>query len=285
MTNIMSETTKFMATALLFAFLGQSCLMLRTSHKKTVKFFERANTKFLDTSFIDGKNKIHYLQTGNRNNATIVFIHGSPGSWNTFKQYLVDSTLLSQFNMVSVDRPGFGYSKFGEAKNLETQSKYLKEFIKSIQNNKPIILVGHSLGGPVITKLAVENPALFSNLVILAGALDPAAEKSEKWRTILKKPPFRYLLPGALRPSNDELWWLKKDLQSLKLQLPNLIANVTIIHGTKDRLVPFSNVTYMKAEFTNAKTLQIIAIEKANHFIPWYHYDRIRNTLLTLKIN
>jgi hypothetical protein len=23
---------------------------------------------------------------------------------------------------------------------------------------------------------------------------------------------LRYLIPGALRPSNDELWWLKKDL-------------------------------------------------------------------------
>jgi hypothetical protein len=60
----------------------------------------------------------------------------------------------------------------------------------------------------------------------------------------VKSVPLRYLVPGALRPSNDELWWLK-NLFSLAPELKK-ITSAVIIHGTKDALVPFSNVAFMK---------------------------------------
>ena len=55
-----------------------------------------------------------------------------------------------------------------------------------------------------------------------------------------------------------------------------------IIHGTKDQLVPFSNVPFMEKELINAKSIDVIAIEGANHFIPWEHFDVIRDRLLVL---
>ena len=74
--------------------------------------------------------------------------------------------------------------------------------------------------------------------MILAGAIDPNAENPEEWRPILMAKPIKYLIPGALRPSNDELWWLKDDLKIMKPQLHKITSNVIIIHGTKDQLVP-----------------------------------------------
>jgi pimeloyl-ACP methyl ester carboxylesterase len=253
------------------------------SPKKAKEFFEISKTSYIDKSFIDGDNKIHYIQTGNQNNPTIIFVHGSPGSWDAYKEYLKDTLLLKKYRMIAIDRPGFGYSNFRNAQNLETQSKYITTFIKSIDNKKPIILVGHSMGGPVITKLAIDNTKMFSDLVILAGSIDPKAETPEKWRPIIKAFPLRYLIPGALRPANDELWWLKKDLVVMKPNLKNIISDVTVIHGTKDQLVPFSNVGFIKNEFVNAKSMTIIPIENANHFIPWEHYKEIRNVILNLK--
>ncbi len=261
----------------------QSCMMMRMSPKKTKDFFEISKTSYLDKSFIDGENKIHYIETGNENNSTIIFVHGSPGSWDAYKEYLKDTLLLKKYRMIAIDRPGFGYSNFRNAQNLETQSKNITTFIKSIDNKKRIILVGHSMGGPVITKLAVDNPKMFSHLVILAGSIDPKAENPEKWRPIIKAFPLRYLIPGALRPANDELWWLKKDLVIMKPNLKNIISDVTVIHGTKDQLVPFSNVEFIKNEFINAKSMTIIPIENANHFIPWEHYQEIRNVILNLR--
>ncbi len=257
-------------------------MLMRTNTKKTKQFFEKSNTVFNDKTFSYGENKIHYIQTGKDTNPTIVFVHGSPGSWDAYKNYLKDSLLLKKFRMFAIDRPGFGFSNFRKAQNLENQSKIITQFIKSIGNNKNIILVGHSMGGPVITKLAIDNPTFYSHLLILSGAIDPKAETPENWRRIIKAFPLRYLIPGAFRPSNDELWWLKKDLISIKPNLNEIISNITVIHGTKDPLVPFSNVEFIKNEFVNAKSMNIIPIENANHFIPWEHYELIRNSMLEL---
>ncbi len=281
--NIKNRVT-IVSILIVYLLVCQSCAMMRTSTKRTKVFFENSKTTYVDKSFIDGKNKIHYIQTGNQDKPTIIFVHGSPGSWDAYKDYLKDTLLLQKYRMIAIDRPGFGYSNFRKAQNLETQSKYITKFIKSIDNKKPIVLVGHSMGGPVVTKLAVDNPTLFSHLVILAGAIDPSAETPEKWRPIIKAFPLRYLIPGALRPANDELWWLKKDLIAMKPNLKNIISDVTVMHGTKDPLVPFSNVAFIKKEFVNAKSMTVIPIENANHFIPWEHFEQVRNVILNLKI-
>ena len=55
-----------------------------------------------------------------------------------------DKDLLTKFRMISIDRPGFGYSDFGDAKNLDEQSKLISPFVRSIKNDKPIYAIGHS---------------------------------------------------------------------------------------------------------------------------------------------
>ena len=262
----------------------ESCMKMRTSTKKTKEFFNSNATAYQDRTFEFDGHQIHYIQTGNPEKPTLFFVHGSPGSWDAYKRYLSDSLLLKKYRLIAIDRPGFGYSDFREAQNLETQSEWITKLIQSIANKKPIALIGHSMGGPVITKLAVDNPSLYAHLVILAGAIDPKAETPEKWRPIIKAFPLRYLIPGALRPSNDELWWLKKDLVKMQPELSKITSNIIVIHGTKDPLVPFSNVAFIQKEFTHASLITVIPIENANHFIPWEHYDTIRGALLNLKM-
>lgn len=227
---------------------------------------------------------MHYVKTGGDDQPTLFFVHGSPGSWDAYKNYLKDTLLLQKYRMITIDRPGFGYSDFGKAENVETQAEIIMQFIKTIENKKPIVLIGHSMGGPVIVKMATLNSHLYSHLVVLAGSVDPKAETPEVWRSVIKKTPMRYLIPGSLRPSNDELWWLKEDLIAMKPQLKNIACKVTIIHGTKDELVPYSNVAFMQKEFVNAKKVDVISKEEAGHFIPWEHYDQIRDVLFELEI-
>ena len=274
----------FIVLVVLYLIMCQSCVKMRMNSRETAAFFEKSKTKFLDKTVLFQDFSIHYVETGDVSKPSLYFIHGSPGSWDAFKRYLQDSLLLEKYRLVAIDRPGFGYSDFGKAQNLQTQSNRIHELILKIDNGQPKILVGHSLGGPLVAKLATDFPTMFSNVVIVSGALDPAAESPEKWRPILMSKPLRYLIPGALRPSNDELWWLKTDLINLKPRLKNIVANVTIIHGTKDRLVPFSNVKFMTLYIENATKLKIIPIENADHFIPWTHYEIVRDAILNLKI-
>jgi len=127
--------------------------------------------------------------------------------------------------------------------------------------------------------MALEAPDLYKNLMILSGALDPNAEKPEKWRIPLRWFPIKYLVPGALKPSNDELWFLKEDLISMQPDLKNLSQNITIIHGTEDSLVPYSNVDFMKENFLNVRELKLISLENEDHFIVWSRETLIKETI------
>lgn len=261
----------------------QSCMKMRMSPKKTSEYFSKSNTSFKDISYkVSEIHQIHYIETGDSTKPTLFFLHGSPGSWDAYKTYLTDLDLQKKYRLIAIDRPGFGYSNFGEAANLETQANLILPFIQSKNNNQPITLIGHSMGGPVAVKLATKKPELFKNLVILAGAIDPKAENPEKWRPVLMLKPIKYLIPGAFQPSNEELWWLKEDLKIMQTKLNKITSNVIIIHGTEDSLVPFSNVAFMEKEFINAQKIETIPIEKADHFIPWTHYEIIKKSLLNL---
>jgi len=276
---------RYLALGIFIAYLimCQSCMKMRMSPDNTKSFFEQARTVFSSEQFSSNGHDIHYIQTGDDGKPTLVFVHGSPGSWDAFKEYLKDSMLLKKYRMIAIDRPGFGYSNFGQAEDLQVQSNLINAFLKTKDNKQPVILVGHSMGGPVIVKMATLVPDQYKALVIVAGSIDPDAEKPENWRRIIKVKPIRYLIPGAMRPANDELWLLKQDLVDLKPKLKNIRSEVTIIHGTKDQLVPYSNVDFMKKEFMNAKNMELISIKEANHFIPWTHFETIRNALLNLK--
>ena len=92
--------------------------------------------------------QLHYAQVGNDSFPTLLFVHGSPGSWDAFKQYMQDSDLLQKYRMVSIDRPGFGYSQFGNARNLQEQSDIISPLLDQIQNSKNVYVVGYSLGDP-----------------------------------------------------------------------------------------------------------------------------------------
>ena len=275
---------KYIVFGLLLSYIimCQSCMTMRMSLKETNAYFDTLKIPFVNKTIAVGNHTIHYIQTGNPENPTLFFMHGSPGSWDAYKQYLADTLLLKRYRIIAIDRPGFGNSDFGQAESLASQSEIIEGFIAQVDNHKPITLIGHSLGGPLIVKMATEKPNNFQRLVILAGAVDPHAETPENWRQILMTKPIRYLIPGALRPANDELWWLKSDLKEMQPFLKNITMDVTIIHGTKDPLVPYSNVAFMRKEFVNARTVNVIAIDKANHFIPWEHFKLIRDVLYQL---
>jgi pimeloyl-ACP methyl ester carboxylesterase len=225
---------------------------------------------------------MHYAKTGNDTLPTLFFVHGSPGSWNAFEAYMQDKELLAKYRMISVDRPGFGYSNFNKAQNLQEQSKLITPVIKLLQNDKPMYAAGHSLGGPMIVKLQIDNPGLFDGLVLLAASVDPAAEKPEKWRPVLYKTPLNFFVPGALRPSNKELWYLKNDLKELDKQWDKITCPVWILHGDKDSFVPVGNVDYTKRKLSGNKNVSVRILSGARHFIPWEQYNEIKETFLKL---
>jgi pimeloyl-ACP methyl ester carboxylesterase len=273
----------FLLFLVLWAFLAQGCMSFRITDEQAKKQFrEKGLDVTIKTVPVAGRN-IHYAASGDEDKPTLVFIHGTPGSWNAFIQYMQDKMLMQQFRIISVDRPGFGYSDFGKVLNLAGQSAILNEWMKKISNGKPVYLVGHSLGGPLVAKMAADAPASYQGLVIISGSIDPAQEKPEKWRVLLYKTPLNYFIPGAFRPSNKELWYLKSDLKELRNDFSKIRIPVYFIHGNNDSWVPPGNVDFGKKMLSNANAIGELMLPKGNHFIPWTHYKEIRDVLLQLK--
>ena len=261
---------------------AQSCARFITGDREAKNNFAKKGIDLqLRSEIIDGRT-IHYAMTGNADKPTLFFIHGSPGSWDAFKTYLKDEDLRANFRLISIDRPGFGQSGYGRAISITKQAALIGPLIGRLQNRHDFYIVGHSLGGPLAVKLAAEFQQYISGVVLLAASVDPNEEAKELWRPVMKAFPLRYLMPGAFRPSNIELWEFKKDVLTMPGDLRSVTCPVIIIHGVEDPLVPLGNAYYAKKELIHAKSVELITLDSANHFIPWTRYARIKSALMTL---
>ncbi|CAN5459772.1 alpha/beta fold hydrolase [soil metagenome] len=265
---------------------AQSCMKFRTSDSLASEDFKKKTIPFKAVYDTVDKHSIHYVISGTDTLPTLFFIHGSPGSWNAFEDYMKDSALLQHYRIISIDRPGFGYSEFGKAMNLRMQCSIMAQVIKDVANGKPMALIGHSLGGPAVVKITAEHHDLpITNLVILAGSVDPAEEKPESWRATLDRTPLRYMIPGAMRPSNAELLFFKQDVEDMPADLAKINCRVLIMHGDKDTFVPPGNATFAQQSLMNAKEVKLVWFKDEKHFIPWTKFTEIRDALLQLNMN
>jgi pimeloyl-ACP methyl ester carboxylesterase len=254
---------------ILWLLIAQSCMRFRISDSKAAASFKKVGLQLKTGVFRIGGRDLHYVMTGNDTLPTLMLIHGTPGSWTAFENYLKDSALLRVYKVVSIDRPGFGYSGFGKALNLEEQSSLLVSLADSLHDGLPVFLAGHSLGGPLVVKMAAERPDMFKAIMLISASVDPALEPKEEWRKFMDIIPFRFLLPGAFRPSNRELLYFKTDILTMSKDLSKIRGAVHIIHGAKDSWVPVGNAGFAKKNLTHASAVHELIIPDGNHFIPW----------------
>ena len=219
--------------------------------------------------------RLNYALQPNSDAPLLFFIHGAPGSWKAYRKYLRDSSLSAAFQMVSVDRPSYGGSGSGRIfASLDVQSRLLGEILSLYAKERPTILVGHSYGGAVALRMAMDYPQQVQAVLLLAPAIDPALEKPGKWRFWIRTAPLRWLVPSLLYVTNEEIIALKKNLQALETEYEHLKVPVYYIHGTKDMLVSVANQYYAKRHMKHL-SLQVRIIRGANHFIPWTHYSEV----------
>jgi pimeloyl-ACP methyl ester carboxylesterase len=265
--------------------LMDSCMQFRMSKTEIDHFFENKKVKGQFHSFYQGNRLISYVEAGDPTLPLVIFVHGSPGSLSAFIDFLADTTLLRQCDLITVDRPGFGASNFGQAEpSIKKQAALLKPILEQHKNQR-IFLVGHSLGGPVIARLAMDYPELVDGLVFVAGSIDPDLEPHEWFRAPLATPFLKILLPRSIRASNDEIYKLKPQLQEMLPLWTTIEIPSIFIQGQKDNLVHPGNAEFAKQKMDHA-SVKIVMKEDMNHFVPWSHPELIREAILELiKVN
>ncbi len=266
-----------------WVFLAQCIIMRgRWSDKKAYRVFKSKNVPLAIFDTVINEHQIHYAVSGPDSLPTLVFIHGSPGSWTHYIKFMWDDDLRKKFRFISIDRPGFGYSEFGRPMHLKEQSEILLRIIAANQNSQPIYLAGHSIGGPVVAQMAAMSPGSFKKIIIMSGSVSPYLEKKEQWRHLMNNGVMRKFLPGSFAPSNIEILWFKKDLYQLEKELQYINTDVVFVHGDKDTWVPIENVSFAKKMMVNAASVTVDTLFGADHQIPWKNIEEVKKILLNL---
>jgi pimeloyl-ACP methyl ester carboxylesterase len=282
---------KIMRRTLLYSFallgvwlLLAQCFIMRNrwSDNKAYGVFKAKKVPLTIYDTVINEHHLHYAVCGSDSLPTLVFIHGSPGSWMNYMHYMWDSSMRKKFRIVAIDRPGFGYSDFGKAAHLQEQCKMILPVLEKLKTNQPMFLAGHSMGGQVAVKLAADNLSLFKTVVIIAGAIDINQETKETWRKIMNAKPMYWALPGAFGPSNTELLYLKNDLLPLQNDFKKITCNILFVHGDKDTWVPIKNIAYGAKMMVNAASIKADTLHGADHQIPWKRMEELKNILLQL---
>ena len=214
---------------------------------------------------------LHAVEAGDPSLPPVLFVHGSPGDWHAWSAYLQREDLLARAHLIAIDRPGYGGSEPGRAEgDMDVQARVALAALALNRSGRPAVLVGHSLGGPIIARAAMLAPEQVAGLVFLAPSIDP---QEEHWRVYNRLATLRWvqrLISPDLVTSNEEIHPFKAQLQAWLPQWEDIHAPAVLVQGGKDALVSPKNADFGERMLHD---VLVIRIPTANHFIPWTHTD------------
>jgi len=119
--------------------------------------------------------RVHFRDEGVSDGKVIVFLHGNSNSLHAFDP-LVDE-LKHDYRIVRLDFPGhgltgahpqnqYGYKELSQAVSMVVESLSLQDFT----------LLGHSMGGWVAWRYAVDYPEQLSSLILMSASGMPKRE-------------------------------------------------------------------------------------------------------------
>jgi len=259
-----------------------SCVTLRVDDKKVIKQFQKKGTipKIYHDTF--ERKSIRWIadKPFNKKLPTVIFVHGAPGSSDNYYKHLQDKDLQKKANLVSVDRLGYGFSNYGIAEvSIAKQAQMIAYIAQKYQGTK-IVLVGWSYGGPIIAKMAMDNPN-YAHLIMIAPAISPKDEKYFWFGNFAKWKATRWLSPKVFQVAEDEKLAHAKELEKMENDWYKIKTPITYFHGNDDGLVPYKNIEFIQYKIDSA-LLKTITIENGSHFIIFKNYALIKKELLAV---
>ncbi len=245
---------------------------------KTVKVLDEYNTA--------------YREYGPENGYPVIMIHGFSHSMLCW-QKTVQPVASRGYHVYTIDLLGHGLSDkpYGIDYKISLFAKQVHEFMKAMDIKKSIIM-GHSMGGATSIRFSSEHPDMVKKLVLIGSSGAHFDDSSSNilfnlmgipiigefimimnFRAIVRKSLHdlsvgenttlsdeymdRYILPSKtkgydyailniMRIRSAEEW----DLTGI---MPKISAPTLIIHGTKDRLIPYKAAGILDKRIPNSK--------------------------------
>ncbi|HEY0601377.1 MAG TPA: alpha/beta fold hydrolase [Herpetosiphonaceae bacterium] len=240
--------------------------------------------------YID-KQAVHYEVFGK--GRPVLFLHGWLGSW---RYWLPSMEVAStHFRTYAFDLIGFGDT---HQRNIEPSiSAYAEQVIRFLDELgiEQVALVGHSMGGMVALKIAIEHPDRIERVVTVGApivgsslalllkltAFHPIARGMDALPSLTKWL-FRYFLAEAdeqamleiledsVKPTADSIRASVRSMMrtDLRPDLPRLSVPSLVLHGTHDDIVMPTQIEVIRRALRTSPYLRQFSIDGSRHF-PW----------------
>ena len=218
--------------------------------------------------------RVHFYEGGE--GPPLIFVHGLGAESLNWVPAMLN--LRHQFHVYAIDLLGHGDTQRPDiAYSIGQQSEMLRQFLAS-QNIKSADLVGVSMGGWVVLKLAVEHPEVVNRLIVADAAglkfqtditvknfLPATPEEFSAFMTMLT--PRQYHTPypvqrDFLNQVAEHAWITRRIFESfltyqdvLDGKLQGIKAPVLVIWGKQENLIPLSVGEQMKQQLPNSSLL------------------------------
>lgn len=195
---------------------------------------------------------VHVIKSGT-SGPTVLMIHGASANAREFTASLTPR-LEDQATILMADRPGHGYSeRFSGAESLAAQAAQMAGAIKQLGGGAPAVVVGHSFGGAVALRVALDRPDLVQGLVLVAPVTHDWGGGGESWYNGVASAPligpvFSQVVPlvgpasvnagieGVFKPQPAPPNYLEDAGIKLLFRPPNFRANARDVNALEQEL-------------------------------------------------
>jgi pimeloyl-ACP methyl ester carboxylesterase len=150
-----------------------------------------------------------------------------------------------------------------------------------IPEGRRAIVVGHSLGGPLVAWLAIDHPDKVCGAVSIAGSLAADLEQPRWYNQAARLWPVQWLIPQEMNWSNEEMMPLAGELRKLQAAWPRLRTPMILVQGGKDPLVDPRTADVIGA-LAPRQWLTVESLPQEDHFVLWKKPDLVIDAILRL---
>ncbi len=214
---------------------------------------------------------------------TVLLLHGWGDNSNTFTH--LSAALDSQYEIVSLDLPGFGQTQTPpEVWDLDSYASFIKSFTDKLGIKHVYSIVGHSNGGALAIRGLAQGSLQADKLVLIAASgvrpvktlrrlalmvIAKVGKVATFWLPSQKRQSLRKKLYGVagsdmLVAPNLQATFKKTVRQDVQADAKQLTQPTLLIYGAKDRAVPLQDGKRYLQLITHSH-LEILP--EAEHFV------------------
>ncbi len=231
-----------------------------------------ANLNVTLRSMAIGSFNLHYAEAGTTGKPTIVFVHGTPGSWRSLRNPLGNPELRRQARLISIDRPGWGGSPLLDKEtegSFAEQVKLIEPLLRRLKvesDGQSLILVGHSYGASISPYIAYMHPELVDGLLMVSGAIDPELGKPRWYNRAASVWPISRMIDDRLIKANVEIWGVYDALKTLEPWWQTVSIPMIYMQGEEDELVDPRNLNFAE-DFLPQGNTRVVRIPNQGHLV------------------